>query len=412
MWKLHQSFYVSYLIARKLRASTTKGFSLLITHIATASIAFGLAVMIVSFSIFAGFKQNIQEKIFTFGGHIQATKHDTSNSYEEIPISTNSVLYEQVTSLAGVHHIQVYGRKAALLRTETEVQGVIFKGIAPDYNQRILQNILSEGKIPSWKEGEYTPEILVSRRIANKLMLSVDSEVTIFFVQEPPRTRKLKIAGIYDSGIEDFDNQVIIGDIRLIQRINNWADTLVGGFEIFLDDFGELEKRFLEIYDFMDYDIQIVKITDLYSSFFDWFVMLNRNVVIFIVIILCVASFNIISIILILIMERIQMIGTLKALGATDKQVQYIFIFNGLRILLKGLTIGNLLAVGLCLLQQYTHIIPLNRENYYIDFVPIQLDWLSFLFFNILTILFVAIVILLPSFIITRIEPIKSIRFA
>ncbi|MCS7004706.1 MAG: ABC transporter permease [Cytophagales bacterium] len=410
--KLPPYLRVSYFIASRLRSGSIKGFSSLITQIAIASIAFGLSVMIVSFAIFEGFKKNIQAKIFNFGGHIQATKHDSGNSYEEVPVSTSSVLYKHATTLPGVQHIQKYARKAALLRTETEVQGVIFKGISTDYDTSSFKEMITQGRLPDFQKGDYASEIVISQRIANKLLLQLHDEVTIFFVQEPPRVRKLKIVGIYDSGIEDFDNQIVIGDIRLIQRINNWADTLVGGFEIILSDFQELEKRFFEIYDFMDYDIQIIKITDLYSSFFDWFIMLNRNVVIFTFIILCVASFNIISILLILIMERTQMIGTLKALGATNTQIRYIFIFNGLRILIKGLLIGNSLAIGLCLIQKYTHIVPLNRENYYISFVPVEIDWLSIVFFNLLTISFVALVILLPSFIITRIEPIKSIRFS
>ncbi len=243
------------------------------------------------------------------------------------------------------------------------------------------------------------------------MKLHVGDETLVYFIQEPVRTRKLTISGIYNTGLEDFDENVVIGDLRLIQRINGWQDTLVGGFEIFVNDYGKLKETSEAVFDKIDYSMQLEMVEDKYPQLFEWMSLLNRNVVLIVSIILIVATFNMIATLIVLIMERTNMIGVLKALGAKDMTIKRIFVNNGLIILGKGLFYGNLIALTFAVVQYYFKIIPLNAENYYMDAVPISFVWPFIIGVNVLTVLIVGVFLLLPAEIISRIRPVNAIKF-
>ncbi|MEM1136915.1 MAG: FtsX-like permease family protein [Bacteroidota bacterium] len=402
----------SYFIAGRLRQIKGNNFSSLIAKIAIGSIAIGIAVMILAFAIFAGFKDNIQEKIFSLAAHIQAKKWVDSNSYEEIPVSTKLFLYKNALNIEGVKKIQVYSRKACILKTETEVSGAVMKGIGVDFDSlRFMENLI-EGSFIDLEKKKYSTDIVISKKISQRLQLSLEDKLVVYFVQEPPRLRKMTVKGIYETGIEDFDDLVILGDIRLIQRLNNWDSTQVGGFEIFIDDFNKIDQTFDNVWDEMDPELGISKVTDLYLQFFDWFIMLNRNVFVVLIVIMFVAGFNVISVTLIMITERTNMIGTLKALGSTNTQIRKVFIYNGSRLILKGLIIGNILAIGLGYLQRELKIVPLDPANYYMDAVPVMFNWQVILLINLGFVFLVALILMIPTYIIARFEPIKAIRFS
>ncbi|MEN7548607.1 FtsX-like permease family protein [Rapidithrix thailandica] len=402
----------SFFISKRLRSKGGTDFSSLITKIAIGSVAIGLAVMIASALIFKGFKQVIQDKIFANAGHIQVNRFDLNKSYEEMPISTESEIYQNSQAIDdNIASVQRYSRKAALLKSNEEVMGVMLKGVYTDFDTLRFKKNIVEGRWLDFSDSTYSNEILISQKIANKMFLHVGDEVIMAFIQDPPRLRKLQVKGIYHTGIEDFDNLLILGDVRLIQRLNNWPDTLVGGFEVFLKDFDKLDESYEHIYNTIDYDLYPEKVTDTYVHFFDWFVILNRNVLIVSIIILVVASFNIISIMIIMIMERTPMIGTLKALGANNWQVQKIFIFNGIRLIAKGLFWGNIIGLGFGFLQHQFRLIPLDPENYYMEVVPVYFDWTLVILMNLLITLVVSIVLVFPTMIISRVEPIKAIKF-
>ncbi len=405
------SWRTAYFIAKRLKSKQGTAFAATISRIAVGSIALGLGTVLLSSMIFGGFRSAIQEKIFALAGHIQVSKFDLRESFTELPISTQSILYRSATSVENVEHIQQYSRKAGLLKTEEEVMGIVLKGVDADFDQRRFQEHLLEGQIPDFGNDSTKLSVLASRHIANKLRLSLGDGVLIYFVQDPPRARKISIAGIYETGIEDFDQQIVIGSNQLVKQLNSWPDTLTGGFEIFLSDFGQIDETFNQVYDVMDYDLQIEKVTDRYIHLFDWFLMVNQNVTIFLIIVLFVACFNIISIVLILIMERIQMIGTLKALGAEDKLIRRVFFFSGLRMTAWGLLIGNALAFGFAFLQSTYRLVPLDASNYYIDFVPIQFDFLYALFANLLVGGLVSLVLFFPTLFIRKVQPIEAIKF-
>jgi len=405
-----------YFISKKISKAENKSFSATINKIAVASIALGLATMLVSFLILGGFRSVITNKIFTFSGHIQVTKYSLDNSLQEEPISTSNPLIQNPSRFGFIDHVQVFGHTAGLLQTDSEVYGAFIKGIGSDYDSIRFKENLEEGDFIRFSGEEenasagYSTDILISRNIANTLQLQVGDGVRILFI-DPYRVRKLNVRGIYNTGIEEFDEQVIIGDLGLVQRINQWPDTLVGGVEIYLNDHQMMSQAGNVLQNELDYDLFVEKISDKYVQMFEWLALINNNVVIFLALILFVACFNIVSILLILIMERTQMIGVLKAVGATNGQIRKIFTYNGILLIVRGMVIGNLIGLGFGLLQYFLKVIPLDPENYYMDYVPIYWDVTAILALNLLTFVVVALVLNIPTAIILRINPIKAIRF-
>lgn len=414
MRKFSVRLNVSRFIARRILFNEGSSFSSTVARLGIAGIAIGLAVMIVSFAILGGFKRVIQQKIFSFGAHLQVSQYNTNNSYEEVPISTNTPLYQDSTQIPYIRHIQVYAHKAGLLKTDEDIAGVVLKGIGKDFNLPAFRQNMQEGKFVSFTDPDYSKEIVVSRKVASLLRLKINDSVLLYFIQQAnrqPRVRKLSISGIYETGLEEFDETVVLGDIRLIQRLNDWSDTLVGGYEIYLDDFQNLDKADEVVEDYTDYDVHATKVTELYPQIFDWLSLLNNNVAIFLSLILFVACFNMVAILLILIMERTPMIGLLQSFGATHRQVRRIFLLGGLRLIGWGMFWGNLIGLGFCALQDYFQLIPLDPAAYYMNTVPIEWDFPLLLLINLGILLLVAAVLTLPTFIITRISPVQALRF-
>ena len=402
---------VLWFIAQRLSNSKGNRFSSLITQIAIGSVAIGLAAMMLSFMIFKGFRQEIQDKIFSFAAHLTVSKFDINNSVEGSPLHTKTKLALNPQRIPDIERLQLVSKKAALLKTEEEVMGVILKGVGPDFDSARFNRNLVAGHFLAFPDSTNSNDLVISQKIANKLKLKLNDGVIVYFIQDPPRARRLRVCGIYETGLEDFDNQVVMGDNRLIQRLNGWGDTLTGSYEIFVKHFDLLPISAEKVIEQFDYNMQLELVTDQYLHFFDWFVMLNRNVVIFLSIILFVACFNTISILLILIMERTNMIGTLKALGATNAQIRRVFVYRGIRILLLGMAWGNALALGIGAIQYYFRPIPLDAETYYMSAVPVAWEWPTLIGLNLLMFVLVALILLIPTVIISRISPIKAIRF-
>ncbi len=406
---------LNYFISQRITRSDKNSFSYIVTRIAIAVTAFGLMVMLISNGVLEGFKTRIREKIFSFGAHIQVTKYDLKKSFEESPLSQNTNLYLYPDSIKGLEHIQIYSNKPALLRTDDDIMGVILKGVGQDFRLADFEQNMLKGEFLALPDSGYAPEIIVSAKIANRMNLQIGDPVIMIFSRTnyaAPAYRKLFVKGIYETGLEEFDEHFVLGDIRLNRRINNWADTLVGGYEIFVSNFNHLNVVSEAVFDYMDYDMQIEKITDKYIQIFDWLKLLDRNVVIFLALILAVASFNMVATLLIMIMERTNMIGVLKALGATNSQVRRVFIYSGARIILTGLFYGNLFGLGVCAIQYYFRLIPLDPENYYMTYVPIEFNWPVIIGINILTFSVVTLVLLVPAYIISRMRPVRSIKFS
>ncbi|MEM6844718.1 MAG: FtsX-like permease family protein [Bacteroidota bacterium] len=406
-----------YFIAKRISKAENRSFSATINKIAIASIALGLGLMIIAFLILSGFRKEVKDKIYTFSGHIQVTKYTLNNSMQEEPVSLNNPLYQNPEQYDYIDHVQVFSHKAGILKSDTEWFGVFMKGVSPNFDSTRFKRNLEKGEFiqfdtDSTKSNSYSTDILISRKIANILEIDTGDAVRMYFVDPPtPRQRKLTVKGIYYTGLEEFDNQVIIGDIGLIQRLNNWPYTLVGGFEVYLTNTDDLAEAETMLQNDLDYSLFVEKISDKYVQMFEWLELINNNVIIFLVLILFVACFNIVSILLILIMERTQMIGLLKAVGAKNRQIRRIFTYNGMRLIARGMVLGNVIGIGFGILQYYFKIVPLDPENYYMEFVPIQWDFAAIIFVNALTFGVIGLVLSIPTAVILRIQPIRAIRF-
>jgi lipoprotein-releasing system permease protein len=403
---------LSYFISRRITKRQKEGFSSAIHTIAIASIAIGLAASIVSFLIMKGFQDTIKNKIYSFSSHILVTKFSMNNSFEEQPMDLNIELYKNPSSFPSVVHVQEYAHKTGLIKTDDEVFGVVIKGVGKTFDQKAFAKNMVGGKFITFPDSGYSNEVVLSKVIALKLKADVGDELIVHFFQNPPRFRRLKVSGIYETNLSEyFDSRVIIGDIGLIQRLNNWADSIAGGLEVYVKDSDLQESASVEIGEMMDYDLNVQPISERYIQIFEWLHLLSRQVNILLIIILTVVCVNMISIVLILVMERTQMIGMLKAIGANNGLVRSIFVYSGVNLVVKGLILGNLLGLGVCFLQYQFKIIKLNPHDYYMDFVPISWNWEIVALLNVLILAIVTVVLLLPTMIISRINPIKAIKF-
>ncbi|WP_296619401.1 FtsX-like permease family protein [Marivirga sp.] len=398
-------------IAKRTINSKTGQFSGSIYKIAISSIAIGLAIMLIALLILGGFQKTIKDKVYSFAGHMQVTKYTLSNSFDESPISTETNFFHNHQDLPFIRHVQGVAYKTGLLKTEEAVEGVVIKGIGTDYDTANFASNLIEGRFPNVHAENYSTEIIISKEIAQLLRLELDQKVIMYFVQNPPRYRQLEIVGVYETGLEDFDERMIIGDIRMIQRLNDWKEDQVGSYEVFIKDNIDEEEAESIVFDKVESD-QFVNLTSKkYPQYFEWLELLNQNVRLFLALILFVACFNMVAVIFILTMERTPMIGMLKSMGGQNKLIRNIFLMSGLRLTFKGLLYGNLVAIGVAALQYYFHIIPLDQQNYYMSSVPILWDFKMIIGLNLLVLIVVLISLFLPVWFIARMKPIKAIRF-
>lgn len=403
-----------YFISKNIIRKGRENLSAPAIRIAIISVALGLSTMIIAISVLHGFQREIRDKVAGFAAHITVSSYDFNKSLESTPVMKEQSFLQNLKTMEGIHHVQVFATKGGILKTDEQMEGVILKGVGMDYNWESLDKWLVEGRMLELYDSVRSTEVLVSSTIADKLELKLGDDVRMYFVtegQKQPRGRKFEIVGIYSSGLEDFDAHFLYGDIRQIQRLNNWPEVMVSGFEIMLDDFGQLDKIAAQIKPYIGYNLKIETIKETQEQIFSWLELTDMNVAVILVLIFIVTAFSMISAILILILERTGMIGILKALGANNAKIQGVFILNALYIIGIGLFWGNLFGIGLCLLQYYFQIIPLDVASYYVSAVPIKLDLLLVFVLNIFTLLVCALVMLSPAWIISRISPVKAIRF-
>jgi len=359
-----------------------------------------------------GFQETVKDKIYSFSGHILITKFSMNNSTEEQPMDYQIELYKEQKKYPFIRHIQEFANKIGVVKTDVEALGVLIKGVGKSFDQESFKDNMIEGEFIQFQDSGYSTQVVLSKTIAAKLKKSVGDEMIVHFFQNPPRFRRLKVTGIYETNLSEyFDSRVIIGDIRMIQRLNDWPDSVAGGLEVFVTDPEQVENAGVAIGEMMDYDLNIERVSDRFIQVFEWLELLSRQVNILLGIILTVVCVNMISIVLIMVMERTQMIGMLKALGSTNAFIRSVFIYNGVNLILKGLLLGNVIGLGLCYIQYKFKIIELNPRDYYMSFVPISWHWDIVLYLNLITLGIVTLILLLPTMAIARITPIKAIRF-
>jgi lipoprotein-releasing system permease protein len=403
-------------IAKRIRHNEAGSFSATVSRIGVASIAVGVAVGIIAFAVLLGFKHTIQDKIFLFGAHINVSAFSQGNTYEEGPLPLQNPVSAALPNMPEIKRWQAVAHKSGILKTPDEIKGVVMKGVGKDYDWDTFKKNLISGKLightdsTSIKYG-YSSDILISERIASQLRLKTGDDVIMYSLQNPPRPRKLKISGIYDTQMEEFDNNLIIGDIALVQRLNGWGIDSVGTYEIYLKDFHKLDAVAGDLRRVLPPAVYLQKVTSTFPQIFDWLILLDRNTAVFLTLILFVACFNMISILLVMIMERTPLIGLLKTLGSPNKQIRMVFLRVGLYMVRQGLIIGNISGLAICWLQYQFKLIPLDPVNYYMDTVPIVFDWPIFVMVNIVTAIISGLILLIPTLIITKIQPIKALLF-
>lgn len=387
-----------------------------IIKIAITAIALGLIIMMISVATGAGLQQKIRDKMSGFKGHIQITNYDNNNSDVSIvPVSTDQPFYPEFKGLEGIKNVQVFANKTGLIRTETDFEGIVYKGVSSDYDWTFFSEYLVEGSVPNFDQ-KRTRDVLLSTTLVNRLKLNLNDTIRVSFfktdVKKPPSTYKLVITGIYDTSFGEFDKNMIIGDIREIQRLNKWTSNQVGGFEILIDDFDELEEKGNRVYESIGSNLDATTITSNYPTIFEWIELFDNNIWFIIAIMILVAGINMITALLVLILERVPMIGILKALGSSNWSIRKVFLYNATYLILKGLFWGNLIGLSLLFIQYYFEIITLDPKNYYVSVVPVHIDVFSMILLNLGTLILCFAMLIIPSLIITKIQPSKSIKFA
>ncbi len=374
-------------------------------------------MMLIAIATGQGLKEKIREKVSAFNGHVQIYNYDNNNSeVSVVPVSLEQDFYPEFKSVEGISHIQAVASKGGIIRTEETFEGIIAKGVGEDYNWDVFKEYLVDGQLPDYT-GKLNDEVLLSRRMASRLRFKVGDSFFAFFLKDgdaskTPNQRRFKITGIYDSGFEEIDSKYIFVDIRHIQRMNKWTENQVGNFEIFLDSFDDIDAKASEIYGKTLSNLDTQTITSKYFKIFEWIGLFDFNIALIIGIMIIVGGINMITALLVLILERTQMIGILKALGSPNWSIRKVFLYNAAYLIAVGLFWGNAIGLILLWLQQKFMIFKFpNPEEYYIEYIPVSIDLPTILILNLGVLILCLLMLLLPSYAITRITPVKAIQF-
>lgn len=368
--------------------------------------------MLISLATVNGFQKEIRDKIIGFDSHIQVTHLSEGKSFESILLPNQTKLKNKISKINGVKDVQKFATKAGLIKTDNEIQGIVFKGIDHNYSfANFFDRHIIEGKTPLISQNKTNNEVIISKSIANKLNLKVNDHFTSYFIQKPTRVRKFVVSGIYDTGLSDFDKLYIIGDLKHIQKLNKWEKENCGGLQIQIDSFDEIDEITQLIYNEINYELTAQNIIDLNPQLFDWLKLLDINVIIIIVLMILVALINIITLLFIIILEKIQLIGILKSLGYNNWGIRKIFLYFSGYILSRGIIYGNILGLSLLMIQKKFKLIKLDQETYYMSELPIYFDLEKIILLNFGTLFVCVLVLIIPTFLISKIKPIKTIRF-
>ena len=399
-----------------------------IVKIGTTGIALGVAVMIITMAVITGFQQQITKKITTFTAHLRITEYDENQSQEPSPIIIGKPMLKAIEAVSNVGHMQPFATKNGILKTKTENEGIILKGVSSSYDWSYLKPYLLKGSLPAINDSAVIKDIFISEAIATKLNLQLNQKLLVYFmskkkltdttfsgqnyIEYEPRVKDFYVKGIFNTGFSDFDKNLVFVDIKQVQKLNYWTPEQVGGYEIYLKDFNLLEQTQEELNDMVGYDLSVNNVKQLQSAIFSWLDMIDVNAVIIITLMVLVAAINMISALLILILERTNMVGILKALGLANANVRKVFFYVSLQLLAKGLLYGNIVGIGLCFLQLKFKLATLNAATYYLEYVPVNISILHIVLINAGTVIVCLLMMFLPTLILNKITPVKAIRFS
>ena len=412
----HKPLNVAGFIARRIAFNQEKSFSRFVIRLSITATIISVTVMILTLAFASGFQETNSQKVFSFWGHIRIQNYEAAkvSIAEETPIVKNDSVTRLPVSYPAIKNVQAFATKNAILKTSETIEGVLFKGVERDYDFSNLKDFLVSGRWINFPDSGYSNEVNLSASTAQQLKLKVNDHVLIYFIQPngaAPRPRKLLVAGIYKTGIEEYDKLIAIGDLKLVQRLNNWDENQIGGYEIFLKDFNDMDRVSDEIL----YDVPIgltsSTIKQIHPNIFDWLTLQNKTIIIVLIIMIAIAVLNLITCLLILVLERTRMIGILKAIGAKNITVQSIFLYHGIIITITGLLFGNILGLLLCWLQARFGFLKLPEDAYYISQAAVNIVWWQIALVNIGTLLICFLILMIPTFIVKRIQPVRAIQF-
>lgn len=408
---------ISTFIARRIAFNQQKSFSRFIIRLSILATVISVAVMIITLSVVNGFQKTVSEKVFSFWGHVRISylQPGKASIAEEEPIQKNDSLIQSVKKNPKIQSIYPFATKYAILKTTEEMEGVLLKGFDSSYNFKNLQPFLKEGRWVSYNDSSYSREIVISTYTANQLKLKLNDRVLIYFVRPDGSMRpdKLTIVGIYKTSIEEYDRTFAIGDLKLIRRLNNWEETDIGGYEIFLKDYQQMDGVSKEIFrnELFPAGWETKTARQLYPNIFDWLDVQDTNQFILIAIMVVIAAINLITCLIILVLERVRMIGILKALGASNWTVQKIFLHQSGIITFSGILIGTLFALAVLFLQMKTGFIRLNESAYFMETAVVEILWWQVGLVVGATLLLSVLILLVPSLLVRKVQPIKAIHF-
>lgn len=410
--------WFEFFITKKIINNKERSFSRLIIGIARVAIALSLIVMIISTSLVNGFRSTISDKVFGFWGHINIAKQSLRNSFDDEPIFRKQEFVDEVLQVDGVINVQVYARKAAIIKTKTDIEGIILKGIGSDFNWNGFNKYIIDGTGIDLKDSVVSRGAVISRSTAERLKFTVGDSVLIHIIDQKENGdyqqmyRRLKITGIYNTGLEEFDKLFVLVDIRHIQRLNNWTADQIGGYEVFVDNPDNIKSAESEVIKTADPFWEVQTIQEIIPSVFDWLNLQKVNEWIILTLMVLVALINMVTSLLILILERTNMIGILKSLGAGNNSIRRIFLLNASNIIIWGMIIGNIIGLGLCFLQLKFGLIKLPEESYYVSVAPVDINIIWILLLNAGTFIVSFLFLIIPSYLVAKIQPIKAIRFS
>ena len=409
----------SLYIAKRLLKQKRGKLSGPVVKVATTAVALGVAVMIISLSVGFGFKQEVRDKIVGFGTHVQIVSFDYNRSYETNPLPNDSVLCQTIKAIDGVKNLQTFILKPGIIKTDDAIQGVALKGVDSSFDWSFINSVMEEGASLASDTTDGSVGIVVSRTLASLLKLNLGDPVRMYFIQNNNiRARKFVLQGIFNSHFPEFDEKMAFVNSRHLAKLNNWTEGQISGYEVMLDDFDKMDQAVDDIASVTssyvgpsDTFLRVQSIKELQPQMFGWLNLLDMNIAVILILIIAVASLNMISGLLILILENTNTIGLLKAMGSRNGNVRRVFLYMAVWIIGRGMLIGNALGIGLCLIQKYTGFVSLDPESYYLDTVPILLSPLVLVLMNVGTLILTTLMLVGPSYVVSKIVPAKAIRF-
>ena len=406
-----------YFLAKRIigNKSYKSSVSAPIIKIGIVAIAISIIVMLIAIATGIGLERKIRDKAVAFNGHISISNFDSNESEgAQVPISKNQNFYPEFNTVSGVSHIQAVANKFGIIRTNTDFEGLFLKGVGSDYDWRYFKDFLVEGRLPVYTQ-KYSSEVLISTYLADRLGFVVGDSFQMFFMKsdsnKAPSIMKYSIVGVFNSGFEELDKTYVIGDINHVQRLNRWSKDQIGNFEVFISNYNDLDRLGNEVYAQTPSTLKTMTVKQKYATIFEWIPIFTTNIYIILAIMIFVGAINMITALLVLILERTQMIGILKALGSSNVSIRKLFLYNASYLIACGLFWGNLIGLGVLFLQKKFQFLTLDPSVYYVTVAPVYLDWTYVVLLNLMTFVLCLLMLLIPSFVISKISPIKAIKF-